>query len=90
MPSKELQYTRALQKWMREFSAAAVKNNYAELLLRRRPECRVTRQHNRLASQGVVFLPAGKLVLEAAAQRFPERTSQSPQEGLVFEGRVDG
>jgi hypothetical protein len=32
MPSKELQYTRAFQKWMREFTAAAVKDNYAELL----------------------------------------------------------
>jgi hypothetical protein len=32
MPSKELQYTRAFEKWMREFSAAAVKDNYAELL----------------------------------------------------------
>lgn len=32
MPSKELQYTRAFQKWMHEFSAAAVKDNYAELL----------------------------------------------------------
>lgn len=32
MPSKELQYTRAFQKWMREFSTAAAKDNYAELL----------------------------------------------------------
>jgi hypothetical protein len=32
MPSKELKYTRAFEKWMHEFSAAAVKDNYAELL----------------------------------------------------------
>jgi hypothetical protein len=32
MHRKELQYTRAFQKWMRGFSAAAVKDNYAELL----------------------------------------------------------
>jgi hypothetical protein len=32
MPSKELQYTRAFEKWIRGFSAAAVKDNYFELL----------------------------------------------------------
>ena len=32
MPRKELQYTRTLNKWKREFSAAAAKDNYAELL----------------------------------------------------------
>ena len=32
MPRKELQYTQAFQKWMREFCAAAIKDNYAELL----------------------------------------------------------
>jgi len=32
MPRKELRYTRAFKKWVREFSAAAAEDDYAELL----------------------------------------------------------